>query len=198
VLADAVADGLMARAGAGSGDDKPAGAELGADEPLADWERELLARNTDTAAATADELAVAGGVSPAEAPADGAVDTASEADSTGDTEPAETEQANTVPSDTASAETAAADTASADAASADTTSADTTSADTATANTATEDGSSADSAPADTDEAADATLQEPIGDQLPDSAVEATVEAVEAGEAGNGTVNVDVAQADRS
>ena len=183
VLADAVADGLMARAGAGSGDDKPAGAELGADEPLADWERELLARNTDTAAATADELAVAGGVSPAEAPADGAVDTASEADSTGDTEPAETEQANTVPSDTASAETAAADTASAD---------------TATANTATEDGSSADSAPADTDEAADATLQEPIGDQLPDSAVEATVEAVEAGEAGNGTVNVDVAQADRS
>jgi small subunit ribosomal protein S2 len=41
VLADAVADGLMARAGVGQGDDKP-GAELGGDEPLADWERELL------------------------------------------------------------------------------------------------------------------------------------------------------------
>ena len=90
VLADAVADGLMARAGAGSGDDKPAGAELGADEPLADWERELLARDTDTAAATADELAVAGGVSPAEAPADGAVDVSSEADSAGRRQPADT------------------------------------------------------------------------------------------------------------
>ena len=204
VLADAVADGLMARAGAGSGDDKPAGAELGADEPLADWERELLARDTDTAAATADELAVAGGVSPAEAPADAAT----EADSAGDSEPADTEPADTEQEDTASAEaaagdtasadTASADTASADTASADTASADTTSADTTTADTATEDGSSADSAPADTDESADATLQEPIGDQLPETAVEATVEAVEGGEAGNGTVNVDVAQADRS
>jgi small subunit ribosomal protein S2 len=42
VIADAVAEGLMARAGAGQADDKP-GAELGSDEPLADWERELLA-----------------------------------------------------------------------------------------------------------------------------------------------------------
>ena len=80
----------------------------------------------------------------------------------------------------------------------------------ATADTASADTASADAqptserrvvsrlAPADTDEAADATLQEPIGDQLPETAVEATVEAVEAGKAGNGTVNVDVAQADRS
>jgi small subunit ribosomal protein S2 len=42
VIADAVADGLVARAGAAAGDEKPAGAELGSDEPLADWERELL------------------------------------------------------------------------------------------------------------------------------------------------------------
>jgi len=42
VVADAVADGLMARAGAATTDEKPAGAELGADEPLADWERQLL------------------------------------------------------------------------------------------------------------------------------------------------------------
>ncbi len=41
VLADAVADGLMARAGVTTGDEKP-GAELGGGEPLADWERELL------------------------------------------------------------------------------------------------------------------------------------------------------------
>jgi small subunit ribosomal protein S2 len=42
VIADAVADGLVARAGAASGDAKPEGAEPGADEPLAEWERELL------------------------------------------------------------------------------------------------------------------------------------------------------------
>jgi small subunit ribosomal protein S2 len=41
VIADAVADGLMARAGAGRGDDKPAGVVA---EPLAEWERELLER----------------------------------------------------------------------------------------------------------------------------------------------------------
>ncbi|MFL6138007.1 MAG: 30S ribosomal protein S2 [Frankiaceae bacterium] len=42
VIADAVADGLMARAGASLGDAKPATGELATDEPLADWERELL------------------------------------------------------------------------------------------------------------------------------------------------------------
>jgi small subunit ribosomal protein S2 len=44
VVADAVAEGLMARASAaGEGEgEAAAGAELGADEPLADWERELL------------------------------------------------------------------------------------------------------------------------------------------------------------
>jgi small subunit ribosomal protein S2 len=41
VLADAVADGLMARAGVATADEKP-GEELGGGEPLADWERELL------------------------------------------------------------------------------------------------------------------------------------------------------------
>jgi small subunit ribosomal protein S2 len=44
VVADSVADGLMARAGLGAADEKPVGAELGADEPLPDWERELLVR----------------------------------------------------------------------------------------------------------------------------------------------------------
>src|SRR5690348_11112084 len=43
VVADAVADGLMARGAAGESDDKPSPAgELGAEEPLAEWERELL------------------------------------------------------------------------------------------------------------------------------------------------------------
>ena len=43
VVADAVADGLIARAGAAAGEEKPATADgsLGAREPLAEWEREL-------------------------------------------------------------------------------------------------------------------------------------------------------------
>jgi small subunit ribosomal protein S2 len=50
VLADAVADGLMARAGVAPADEKP-GEELGGGEPLADWERELL-QGSDAEAAT--------------------------------------------------------------------------------------------------------------------------------------------------
>ena len=49
VIADAVAEGLMARAGASSGDDKPTG-QVAGDEPLPDWETELL---TGQAAKTA-------------------------------------------------------------------------------------------------------------------------------------------------
>src|SRR5438105_7194152 len=45
VIADAVADGLIARAGAADGEEKPSAgldSELGSAEPLAEWERELL------------------------------------------------------------------------------------------------------------------------------------------------------------
>jgi small subunit ribosomal protein S2 len=46
VVADAVADGLIARAGAAVGEEKPAAdvssADIGVEEPLAEWERELL------------------------------------------------------------------------------------------------------------------------------------------------------------
>ncbi len=46
VVADAVADGLIARAGAAVGEEKPTadvvGADIGVEEPLAEWERELL------------------------------------------------------------------------------------------------------------------------------------------------------------
>jgi small subunit ribosomal protein S2 len=56
VVADAVADGLISRAGAAtSGDEKPA---TGAEEPLAEWERELLEKKdeapAEAAAAAAD------------------------------------------------------------------------------------------------------------------------------------------------
>ena len=51
VVADAVAEGLVARAGAAAGDEKPEPGALGADEPLAEWERELLQGDAPTAAA---------------------------------------------------------------------------------------------------------------------------------------------------
>jgi small subunit ribosomal protein S2 len=53
VVADAVADGLMARAGAANGEDKPAApgesGQLGTEEPLAEWERELLEHQPSSA-----------------------------------------------------------------------------------------------------------------------------------------------------
>ena len=66
VVADAVADGLMARAGAANGEDKPAApgesGDLGAEEPLAEWERELLEHQASAAgAAAAGETATANG-----------------------------------------------------------------------------------------------------------------------------------------
>jgi small subunit ribosomal protein S2 len=54
VIADAVAEGLIARAGIKSGKEAT-GEELGAEEPLAEWERELLAGEADR---TASEAAV--------------------------------------------------------------------------------------------------------------------------------------------
>jgi small subunit ribosomal protein S2 len=53
VIADAVAEGLIARAGAAQGEEKPEPGALGADEPLAEWEKELLqGQNADAAPAT--------------------------------------------------------------------------------------------------------------------------------------------------
>jgi small subunit ribosomal protein S2 len=54
VVADAVADGLIARAGAAAGEEKPAGADgsLATAEPLAEWERELLEGSKAEAAAS--------------------------------------------------------------------------------------------------------------------------------------------------
>jgi small subunit ribosomal protein S2 len=65
VIADAVAEGLIARAGAAAGDETPEPGALGADEPLADWERELLEGASATAAAPA-AAAVEAAPAPAE------------------------------------------------------------------------------------------------------------------------------------
>jgi small subunit ribosomal protein S2 len=68
VIADAVAEGLMSRAGAKGGDEKPEAGQLAVDEPLAEWERELLAGKTETPAAPVAE-APAAEAPAAEAPA---------------------------------------------------------------------------------------------------------------------------------
>ena len=83
VVADAVADGLIARAGAAEGEEKPAVAAdgvLGAEEPLPEWERALLEGASDgpaangsasangtavASSATAASAASAGGAAPA-------------------------------------------------------------------------------------------------------------------------------------
>jgi small subunit ribosomal protein S2 len=98
VVADAVADGLIARAGRAAGEEKPQGdGELGAAEPLAEWERELLEGRTMNGAPHAN-----GAATP---PTAAAADTAS------------ADAANT---DTASTDAASTDAASTDAASTDT------------------------------------------------------------------------------
>ncbi len=58
VIADAVADGLVSRAGAAAGDAKPEAAEPGADEPLPEWERELLSGDAASTETPVAETAV--------------------------------------------------------------------------------------------------------------------------------------------
>ena len=74
VVADAVAEGLIARAGAGAtGEEKPA--VVGAEEPLPEWERELLqsrAEGGEGAQAEAPAQAGAAAAVTAEAPAEAA------------------------------------------------------------------------------------------------------------------------------
>ena len=53
VVADAVAEGLIARAGAAGTDEKPVGDRVASEEPLAEWERELLQGSASEAAPAA-------------------------------------------------------------------------------------------------------------------------------------------------
>src|SRR5580698_2033094 len=119
VVADAVADGLIARAGAAAGEEKPAAPAdgvLGTAEPLAEWERALLegrpADGDGTAATNGTPAAATDTVPANSAPA--ATDTAPADTAPADTAPADTAPADTAPADTAPADTAPADTAPAD------------------------------------------------------------------------------------
>ena len=78
VVADAVAEGLIARSGA-----KTEGAEAGAEEPLAEWERELLSGDAEQAEAKTDTKTETKTEAPAavatEAPAEATAEVATEA-----------------------------------------------------------------------------------------------------------------------
>ncbi len=104
VVADAVADGLMQRSrGAGSGD----AGQVAADEPLAEWERELL-QGSETPAAAAE--APAADAPAADAPAaDAPVAEATPADAPAAETPAAEAPANQAPADEAPAAEAPAD-----------------------------------------------------------------------------------------
>ena len=99
VVADAVAEGLIARSGAKSGEGE---GEVGAEEPLAEWERELLEGQSTKAAAGATGGATAGDAA-TQTPAAEATGAATEA-----SEPAQPAQpAETTPEGTTEATTEA-------------------------------------------------------------------------------------------
>jgi small subunit ribosomal protein S2 len=117
VVADAVAEGLIARAGASGADEKPAGDQIGTTEPLAEWERELLEGSApvtppDEAIVTAAEaegaadLAINAGSGPAsaaDAAADQADDLAGLAEASDEASAAASDEASAAASDEASA-----------------------------------------------------------------------------------------------
>jgi small subunit ribosomal protein S2 len=119
VIADAVAEGLLARSGVRTGEE-PAGSELGADEPMPEWERELLGAATDQPADQPADQAAATPVAPAApdtatadpAPTGPATEAATVADAGAPSaEPAAEPEVEAVP---AGAEATVADTAPAD------------------------------------------------------------------------------------
>ena len=110
VIADAVADGLIARAGAADGEQKPsadlAPGDLGTEEPLPEWERELLVRNP-----AENGTAVASAAEPGAAHLVGAADVAGIESATAEpatAEPATAEPGSVTPGDTAASDTASA------------------------------------------------------------------------------------------
>jgi small subunit ribosomal protein S2 len=172
VVADAVAEGLIARAGAASADEKPAGSQIGTEEPLAEWERELLqgsATATATATATvtppdAEIVAAAEAEGPADLEINAESSATSEADAAADQADDLEGLAETADETRGDAEAAAAEATTADAAAADAAAADAVVAAEAAADAA---------AAADEGSADDAPLTETIGDTVGEITAEA-------------------------
>ncbi|HXZ70061.1 MAG TPA: 30S ribosomal protein S2, partial [Streptosporangiaceae bacterium] len=161
VVADAVADGLMARAGAANGEDKPAApgesGELGTEEPLAEWERELLEHQASAAGAA--PAAAAGGAATADATAGDAT--------AGDAAGADATAGNGAGADATAGDAAGADATAGNGAGADATAGDAAGAD-ATASNGAGAGPEAPAGEAATEQAGDA------GDAVPDAAQDGT------------------------
>ena len=107
VVADAVADGLIARSGAADTDQKPADDQFSgtSDEPLPEWERDLLAGSIAAPAAPAEEIQE----SPVTTEADADAEIAEAAPEAAVTEAAVTETAPEAAATEAAAPEAAAD-----------------------------------------------------------------------------------------
>jgi small subunit ribosomal protein S2 len=160
VVADAVADGLMARGGEADTDDKPSPAgDLGTEEPLAEWERELLERKgADNGARVPEPRGGADAVVAATepAPAEPALAEAASAEATAADAAANAATANAVTAEAATAEAATAEAATAEAATAEAATAEAATANAVTADAATAEAATAEAATADAT-AADAT-----------------------------------------
>jgi small subunit ribosomal protein S2 len=182
VVADAVAEGLIARAGAASADEKPAGSQIGTEEPLAEWERELLqgsATATATATATvtppdAEIVAAAEAEGPADLEINAESSATSEADAAADQADdleglAETADETRGDAEAAAAEATTAEATTAEATTVEATTAEATAADAVVAAEAAADAAAA----ADEGSADDAPLTETIGDTVGEITAEA-------------------------
>jgi small subunit ribosomal protein S2 len=180
VVADAVAEGLIARAGAASADEKPAGSQIGTEEPLAEWERELLQGSaTATATATvtppdAEIVAAAEAEGPADLEINAESSATSEADAAADQADdleglAETADETRGDAEAAAAEATTAEATTAEATTVEATTAEATAADAVVAAEAAADAAAA----ADEGSADDAPLTETIGDTVGEITAEA-------------------------
>jgi small subunit ribosomal protein S2 len=178
VVADAVAEGLIARAGASSADEKPAGSQIGTEEPLAEWERELLQGAPTTAPAAAQDQVI-----PVDAPivaaaeVEGADDLAINAESSASSEAdAAADEADDLEGLAEAADEAKGD---AEAAAAEATPAEATPAEATPADAAVSDVAAADAAAAEAEATDEAPLTETIGETVGEITDAAAAEAAE-------------------
>jgi small subunit ribosomal protein S2 len=174
VVADAVAEGLIARAGASSADEKPAGDQLATEEPLAEWERELLQGAPSAAQTPAQDQVIPVdapivAAAEVEGPDDLAINAESSASSDADAAADEADDleglAEAADETRGDAEAAAAEATTAEATTAEATTAEATTAEATTAaDTAVSDEVAADAAAAAAEATDEAPLTETIGE----------------------------------
>jgi small subunit ribosomal protein S2 len=164
VVADAVAEGLIARAGAAGADEKPSGSQIGTEEPLAEWERELL--QGSGAEPTATVAPVDATVAPVDAPIVAAAEAEGPADLEINAESSPISEADAAADQADDLEglAQAADEARGDAEAAAAEAAEAPSADAAPADAAVSDAAASDAAAAEAEATDEAPLTETIGE----------------------------------